>query len=189
MSMRKFMRATEPDVLREHSEAWGQEWARKHGEEKTFAWPQKNGKPLNHILLPALKEQTQEHCSFCDAYPVSPPGTETIEHFRPKSVYHEDAFSWGNLYYCCNHCQKQKQEKFDEKLLRPDELGYRFDDYFRWDFISGHLLPNDAPNVSDENRERAKLTIKMYGLNVGHPEVRLNQLRKCPQPEIGRAHV
>jgi hypothetical protein len=54
---------------------------------------------VNQKLLPLLKNQTQDHCSFCDAFPVDPPSIPTIEHFRPKTAFPKEAFKWENLYY------------------------------------------------------------------------------------------
>ena len=175
MSMRKFLRGEEPPVLAKHGKEWGREWEPrcKGG---GFYWHEHGNRKVNHILLDGLKKQTQNHCSFCDAYPVAPPGQDNIEHFRPKSQYPLEAFAWDNLYYCCNFCQGQKREKFDEKLLRPDAPGYRFDDYFRWDYTSGDLHPN--PGAPLENRERARITIEMYGLNTAHPQSRCDERDK-----------
>jgi hypothetical protein len=62
-------------------------------------WHEIDGAKVNQKLLPLLKNQTQDHCSFCDAFPVDPPSIPTIEHFRPKTAFPREAFKWENLYY------------------------------------------------------------------------------------------
>lgn len=170
--MRKFNRLPEPEFLRGVWESWGAKWeTRKANDPKeSFSWRQVDGEPVNHKLLPHLKAQTQDHCSFCDNYPVSPPSLDTIEHFRPKSKYPREAYRWTNLYYCCMACQL-KNDDFDEAALRPDADDYEFDRYFRWDFTRGTLEVNDK--ATPDNQRRAEVTRALYRLNIGHPQFRL----------------
>ncbi len=98
MSMRQFNRGDTPPVLTEHGEAWGREWEQRQKAGGTFHWHKVVGQSVNQSLVPILAEQTQGHCSFCDAYPVSPPSLATIEHFCPKSKFPLLAFVWDNLY-------------------------------------------------------------------------------------------
>jgi uncharacterized protein (TIGR02646 family) len=143
-----------------------------------------DGEPVNRKLLPPLRAQTQDHCSFCDNYPICPPSKHTIEHFRPKSRFPREAYRWENLYYCCDHCQ-QKGEEFEEGLLRPDAEDFEFDRYFRWEFTKGELLPNDL--ATPEDQHRAQVTIRLYRLNEGHPACRKraqHQRGKDPQAPL-----
>jgi uncharacterized protein (TIGR02646 family) len=175
--MRKFQRLPEPDFLATHSENWGIEWERRRAAnaKAQFHWHTVDSVPVNQKLLPLLKEQTQAHCSFCDGFPVSPPSIDTVEHFRPKSVYPREAYRWTNLYFCCMHCQ-QKGEKFDELLLRPDADDYEFDRYFRWDFTLGTVEVN--PKATEDDQRRAEVTRTLYGLNTNHPSLRKAWLRR-----------
>jgi len=176
--MRKFKRLDAPDFLIEKWEEWGKEWERRHSENNraSFYWHQVDNEAVNHKLLPTLKAQTQDHCSFCDNYPVSPPSVDTIEHFRPKTTHPSLAYQWENLYYCCVYCQGAKQEKFDEALLRPDAIDYDFDRFFRWDFTRGPLEVNER--AADEDKKRAQVTIELYRLNDRHPSLRLREQHK-----------
>ncbi len=175
--MRKFHRAAEPSCLAENWERWGANWERRRAADggARFDWPSVAGEPLNQIILPTLKAQTQEHCSFCDNF-VSPPGIDTIEHFRPKTEFPQEAYHWPNLYFCCPFCQQQKRDQFHEALLAPDHLEYEFERFFRWDYTSGDLLVN--PQASAADQERAALTIRIYGLNQRHPALRRRELRR-----------
>lgn len=177
--MRKFERIAEPVFLAERWERWGLEWEQRRVEKPAaqFHWHEIDGEKVNQKLLPLLKAQTQNHCSFCDAFPVSPPSIDTIEHFRPKTVFPRDAYRWTNLYFCCAHCQ-QKGEAFDEALLCPDAADYQFDRYFRWDFTTGEMKVNGL--ASPEDQHRAEITIRLYRLNQGHPMFRRLALKNRP---------
>jgi uncharacterized protein (TIGR02646 family) len=176
--MRAFKRGTTPGILETNWETWGQAWEERknHNPAACFHWHQHENTPVNQLLLPPLKEQTQAHCSFCDIFPVSPPGQETIEHFKPKQTFPRFAYKWDNLYYCCSFCQGKKLEKFDGNLLSPDTINYEFDRYFRWDFTNGYLLVNEQASLED--KKRASITIEIYGLNEGHPFLRMRELRR-----------
>ncbi len=169
--MRKFDRVRQPDFLAENWEAWGLNWEERHiaSPGRDFYWHIIDRTPVNQLLLKPLMQQTQEHCSFCDAHPVCPPSDPTIEHFRPKADYPRQAFQWENLYFCCRHCQT-KEGSFSEDVLKPDESGYDFDRYFKWDHTTGILEVNPAGEPDD--RERARKTIEYFRLNVGHPTYR-----------------
>ncbi len=171
--MRKMDRLPCPQILIDR----GTEWTEQHG--GSGYWPTINRKKLNHILMDeGLRGQTQAHCSYCDSFPISPPGDETIDHFRPKASHPELAYIWENLFYCCNYCQRKN---YEQGLLKPDEPGYEFERYFQWDFESLHVLPNEVATTEDQYR--ATLTIRCLKLNQGHPECRkhaLKNFKNCP---------
>jgi uncharacterized protein (TIGR02646 family) len=175
--MRKFARGVAPEFLVGKWQAWGEEWERRRAEnpKASFHWHVVDGEAVNQKLLPVLKAQVQNHCSFCDSYPVSPPSVDTVEHFRPKSQFPREAYKWENLYFCCCHCQA-KGEDFDEALLRPDAEDYSFDRYFRWDFTTGRLEVNERAPREDQNR--AQVTVELYRLNEEHPSLRRRELRR-----------
>ena len=167
--MRKLARVEEPVFLADKWERWGLDWEQRRindGAGANFHWHQIDNEPVNQKLLPLLKAQTQDHCSFCDGFPVNSASVETIEHFRPKTTFSREAYHWTNLYYCCTHCQT-KGAYFDEALLQPDANDYQFDRYFRWDFTTGRIEINGlAPEVE---RNRSRITIDFYHLNEFHP--------------------
>src|SRR5262249_7037895 len=105
--MRRFRRLERPDFLTDKWEQWGTQWEqrRKENPAASFHWHKVGNEPVNQKLLVTLKKQVQDHCSFCDIFPVSPPSNDTVEHFRPKTKYPKEAYKWENLYYCCDHCQ------------------------------------------------------------------------------------
>ncbi|MCP5528492.1 MAG: TIGR02646 family protein [Verrucomicrobiales bacterium] len=171
--MRKFRREAAPEFLAGRWEAWGREWEERQRKGGSFHWHQVDGEMVNQRLLPGLRAQTQDHCSFCDAFPVSPPSDPTIEHFRPKSRFPREAYHWPNLHFCCRFCQQQKRERYEEDALRPDADDYEFERYFRCDFTTGMILVNER--ASPEDQRQARATIDLYGLNRDHPAWRKQQ--------------
>jgi uncharacterized protein (TIGR02646 family) len=167
--MRKLLRAAEPAFLSPRWEKWGKEWTERQARRQPFYWHEIDGEPVNRTLLPLLKAQTQDHCSFCDNFPVSPPSLDTIEHFRPKAMYPSDAYHWANLFFCCMHCQ-QKDGPFSKSVIAPDAPDYEFDRYFRWDHTQGTLEVNE--NATPEEQAQARETIRFFRLNIDHPTVR-----------------
>src|SRR4051794_31275216 len=120
--MRKFDRADEPAICTEYSAKWNAQWvARRNANPKAaFRWYSIRNQSARDHLLPILHAQSEGHCSFCDAFPVGGVSNKTIEHFRPKSRLPEYAYTWTNLYYCCDACQNAKREEWDEILLHAD---------------------------------------------------------------------
>lgn len=133
--------------------------------------------------MPSLREQTQRHCAFCDGYPIEGISNETIEHFQPKALFPSFAYTWTNLYYCCDACQTAKGTKWDASLIRPDEADYTFGHYFEFDFTTGEMRPNVLASEADQ--QRAATTIRMYGLDS--PARRRNreeELRKASKNPV-----
>ena len=163
--MRKQIRPAEPAILIEHGTRWTQQWIelRKRNPAAQFSWYVVNGEPANVLLMPFLRDMTQEHCAFCDAFPFSDRSPETIEHFRPKSLFPEVAYHWVNLYYCCARCQGEKGGQWDDRLLSPDAPDYSFERYFFFEFTTGALRPN--PQATKEDQDRARETIRIYNLD------------------------
>ncbi len=131
-------------------------------------------------LVMELSKLTANHCCFCDILPVSKGEIRpTVEHFRPKSKekFPHLAFSWENLFLCCDQCQSYKLGKYDILLLKPDEPGYEFEQYFDINFKEGTLQPRSSQN--DEQNKRAAITIDLYGLNKDNrPTARKRELKK-----------
>ncbi len=158
--MRKQTRPPEPDVLRENAATWNQEWVQKaaSGNAANFSWHGAREK-----IVTALQQMNQAHCCFCDCFPLADRSNEPIEHFRPKSRFHDEAYTWANLYYICEACNTAKREKFEAELLRPDSQDYEFQEYFDFDHTNGEMRPN--PTVDIANQARAASTIRIYDLD------------------------
>ena len=157
-----------PQVL-DQANSWTDAWntRRQNDSAAAFKWPIVDKKPLNQHLLPDLMKMTAEHCAYCDGWPLGTTGQPTIDHFRPKSQFPDQAFQWPNLFPSCERCQGQngKADNWHNDLLKPDATDYTFERYFRYDPSSGRLEPD--PEAPAEDQTRAKTTIDLLGLNSG----------------------
>ena len=170
--MRKQLRPAPPDEFRQHSDKWNSQWAdlRTRNPAASFSWYAVGNRSSREIALPVLREMNQGHCSFCDVFPLDDRSSEPIEHFKPKTrpEFHREAFSWDNLFYCCEFCQKTKRERWDTEFppLRPDDPEYLFHRYFRFVYSTGAIEPNPLLKASSPDEwERARVTIDFYGLD------------------------
>ena len=187
--MEKIERTNAPAWLNKNWKKWGEDWATKYAaapKSSPFQWRQYEKKGWKDLVR-ELAAITKNHCSFCDAYPMGRRIKYTIEHFRPKTKFPEEAYKWGNLFLCCGLCQ-EKREEFDECLLKPDENYYSFDKYFEIDWPTGELIPNR--DASEQDQARARITIRIYRLNNnGKPDDRLEELEQFEQmnsPDIDK---
>jgi uncharacterized protein (TIGR02646 family) len=170
-----------PTVLKENQKKWSSAYQirRSKDEGAEFFWPEINKTPLNQHLLPALKQMTDEHCAYCDGYPLDTICTPTIDHFQPKSKFPELAFTWDNLFLCCQFCQgsEGKADSWNADALKPDQADYQFEKYFYYEYETGRLHPNSSATPDDQHR--AEATIKLMGLNKGgRPEARKRDLKR-----------
>jgi uncharacterized protein (TIGR02646 family) len=167
--MRKLERPPEPEVLQLKSAQWNQQWVelRRKNPSAQFTWYSHKGKTVRDWLVDELREMTQSHCTFCDAWPMDDQSLESIEHFRPKhdERFQHLAFTWTNLYYCCDKCQNLKRGQWEDELIAPDEAGYEFEDFFEFEVSTGVIAPNRC--ARPEIQKRAEATIRIYGLNEG----------------------
>lgn len=172
--MEKIERTHAPPWLKEKSIEWGNEWAQKYKKNKKSVFRWRNNKKKGYKdLIKELSTITKAHCSYCDVQPMGRI-PETIDHFRPKSIFPELAYEWSNLFLCCGNCQK-RGEKFDEKLLKPDDTSYDFEKYFDIDWLTGEIIPNKSAKANDI--QRALVTIKLFKLNKnGKPKDRIKEL-------------
>jgi uncharacterized protein (TIGR02646 family) len=167
----KLSRSECPKWLADNCAKWSNQWQAKRENEKKrndWNWYIYQKSPINQLLLPLLIADTKHHCSYCDKRPI---GVETIDHFKPKSSYPLDSYSWENLFVACYDCQVSRWEDYQEILLKPDEIEYEFETYFYYDEYSGELSPSGEEDSIEY--ERADFTIKSFKLNErGLPEAR-----------------
>jgi uncharacterized protein (TIGR02646 family) len=161
------MRGPAPDVLVREGAQIGRDYAARRRErpQHRFQWPRRDGQSVLEIVRDALAAMTAEHCSYCDGHPLDATATQAVDHFRPKSrpEFYELVCEWTNLFLTCTACNHAKQERWDEALLRPDELEFRFERYFEYRPDSGRLEP--AAAATPEEQHRAARTIAIFDLN------------------------
>jgi uncharacterized protein (TIGR02646 family) len=171
--MMKFHRPAQPPFLQEKYKSWGKAHHERRLDNPSapLVWRTYQGTRVNELILAALNVVANDHCAFCDGYPLSTFARQTIEHFRPVSQYPRLAYVWGNLFICCDHCQAAKRDQFDKLLLKPDALDYEFEQYFMVNYRTGEIEVNLG--ATEEDQQRAELTIKIYTLNKpGRPQSR-----------------
>lgn len=160
--MHKLNRLPQPVCLEANAAKWTDAFAaaRQQNPKYQFRWPQPD---CYQSVRKRLLEMTKTHCAFCDGL-LGAESRETVEHFRPKSQFQSLAYQWDNLFPCCDMCQSQKREQFDDGLLKPDETDYAFMRYFVVNFKTGEIEP--SPHADEPLQNRAKVTIQIYGLNL-----------------------
>ncbi len=172
--MRKLNRLEPPACLFENYWVWTQDFVLARQENPSFSFSWRN-KACYQELRQVLSTMTQGRCSFCDGS-VGSESRETVEHFKPKSIFPDLAYTWSNLFICCDVCQG-KGDQFDELLLKPDETDYAFERYFINNYKSGEIEPN--PAAPEEDQRRAVITLSLYQLNKEiRRSLRLRELKR-----------
>lgn len=178
--MRSFDRSSvlEPLWLIKYWKKWSTTFRKKlyhPTKKKKFVWATYKKIKVHIRLRPTLKLTTQDHCSFCDGFPLENTGVK-IEHFKPSSLYPDISYKWDNLFYCCVNCNENKNDRYSWALLKPDSSGYDFWNFFDFNFTTGIISPK--PGITKRDFVRAKTTIDFYGLNkFGRPESRIDEIQ------------
>ncbi|MDA5536112.1 TIGR02646 family protein [Yersinia mollaretii] len=173
--MYKITRTAPPKSLTINHEAWNQRYQADKASTpaKSFRWYNAACYQETRELLISM---TQGHCAFCDG-PLGAESRETIEHFKPKSAFPELAFTWENLFPCCDRCQGQKLEKYDDALLKPDDVTYEFERFFIANYATGEITP--SPQACAVEQHQAQVTIEHYGLNLPQRKLARRKELKC----------
>ncbi len=196
--MMKFTRPPAPACLKDNYRnsrrpnyrRWGHNYkkARDKNNQVTFRWRSYKRETVDKAIREKLVEMTSNHCSFCDSYPLGTSSHQSIEHFRPKSKNPRLAYTWANLFLCCDVCQSKKGEDYNRKLLKPDRSDYSFNKYFIVNYSTGEIEARPYTDEKDrEKRERAEITIRLYGLNDdGRPVSRLRNRKRYKKLTAGK---
>ena len=161
--MHAWSRPEEPEELRTQRAALTRAFVKEHratGMTPSCEWPKvRNADGELMTLQKLLSEHMEQHCSYCDSL-MGYPSRDTIDHFLPKKHFPCLAYMWSNLYLCCDGCQR-KGTRYDKRALRPDEPGYSFSRYFRYE-RDGFLI---VIAQDEEDRKRAQITLEVLDLN------------------------
>lgn len=77
----------------------------------------KNGSYREKDVIDRLKEDFHDKCYICELKGLQDP---EVEHLLPhkNGRYQERKFDWNNLFWCCGHCNKVKNnEKYDAGII------------------------------------------------------------------------
>lgn len=113
-------------------------------------------------VLECLKQDFYNKCYLCEEKAIS---KIEVDHFLPhlNGTHLDRKFDWGNLFFCCGHCNGTKGSNQDTLL---DCTSANDDVYnsLRYDFVS---FPKEAVNISvvntnDKSENTAKLLNQIY---------------------------
>jgi uncharacterized protein (TIGR02646 family) len=168
-----FKRGDNP-LSSEEEKTLGEWWSNKYLNQRSKAVWSWKGK--SEIIGKALFDCHKDHCAYCDCHPLKYDRGFEIDHFKPKKKFPLEAFTYSNLFPCCNECNK-KGNSYHISLIKPDEISYKFEDYFRYDSFTGKIIANNSK--SEENQKRANTTIEIFKLNIGaKPRNRKTAIKK-----------
>lgn len=115
-----------PKVLQDNAQAWTSTLLaliQEHGTYKKIPQTIKEA-ALKHYRHQEIKdilfESTYRKCAFCEGFPEDN-GNIEVEHFHPKSLYPEEAFSWENFLPCCRKCNgaKDAHDTKTQPIINP----------------------------------------------------------------------
>jgi hypothetical protein len=146
-------------------------------------------KPQNSVFKEVRRTLTRmcagaRRCSYCEDN-----FADEVEHIKPKDLYPEEVFVWGNYLYACGPCNSPKQNKFavfsqitgemivvtrkqDEPIVPPEKgepifINPRFEnalDFMELDLFDTFYFVPLFPEGTNEFI-RAKFTIETLRLN------------------------
>ncbi|CAA6815969.1 MAG: TIGR02646 family protein [uncultured Sulfurovum sp.] len=114
-----------------------------------------------------LRQIYKNKCAFCEQEIFQSTNnkmrdnTSTVEHYRPKGKYYWLAFSWDNLLWCCNGCNKHKDENFEVLNSKVE-----YDERFRESIHSSTMLYNTREKPKIINVELENI-VKEIGFKDG----------------------
>lgn len=169
--MMPLRRAAPPSFWASKEKAWLDRWWRGENENiDPLSW-QQDRRHLSGWFHEGVRSESLELCAYCDGR-LGEQSAATIDHFFPRRTFPALVLCWDNLYPACDACnEKCKGVRWSCHLLRPDAdlvAGAQADEecfayWFSIDPASGRLTP--APQAARRARARARLTIRVFGLN------------------------
>jgi uncharacterized protein (TIGR02646 family) len=162
--VRRFARQPEPPWWGEYERRWLYETQGRTVD--PLAWKRDRRTLAEHFHDGVRASEEPARCAYCDGQ-LGVESRRTVDHFIPEQRCRALAMTWINLYPACDQCNSGfKTTKGSCALLRPD-----VDPVEAWlDFHpeTGRLEP--APVLERRTRARARLTIRVLGLN---------EIRRC----------
>lgn len=149
-----------PQILQDKQTEWTDHLlalVSKYGNYKNIPQEEK-ASALTHyrhkdITIPLFASSHQK-CAFCEGSPKDS-GNIEVEHFYPKSIYHDKAFDWDNFLPSCRKCNDSKltHDVGVEPILNPYDKD--FDPSQQFEFVLARMKGKT---------EIAKRTIDVCGL-------------------------
>lgn len=114
--------------------------------------------PLWRHCLPQLAEAYQRICAYFGLHVESITGSDTVDHYVPKSLDVRQAYEWANYRFACARMNARKGVV--AQVLDPFEVE---DGWFQLELVRFQLIP--APDLASELAARIETTIQLLGLN------------------------
>jgi hypothetical protein len=133
----------------------GHEFLRKTSNPTTKDW---NNHSYWTRILNDLYIAYSSICAYSCHWIPCDTGAKTVEHFKPKNKYPQDAYRWGNYRLVCSTLNGRKGDR--EDVLDPFTL---LEGWFVIDFPS--LLIHPSSDIAAEEAELVTKTIRRLGLN------------------------
>ena len=158
--MHQLDRPPAPDCLSNYQHG-RDNWGRVTPADKTKIWA-------------SLNVMQGNRCAYCECHIRTEPDSHHahIEHFRQRSRHPQGTFDWNNLFGSCNRpdsCGKHKdgQAYQPQDLIKADQENPEY--YLRF-LPDGQVAPAD--NLTEQERHRAKETIRIFNLNGSLRQIR-----------------
>jgi len=127
------------------------------------------GEYKDKVNKEALRQSTSGKCMYCESK-IEHNSFAQVEHIKPKSKFPELEFEWENLGYCCQSCNTNKWQKYDEVTPFINPYNEKPENYLV--FLGFMAYPN-------QGSERGEYSIKELELNrAGLIERRKEKLDK-----------
>jgi len=114
-----------------------------------------NGDYADKINKEALRKSTSGKCMYCESK-IEHNSFAHVEHIKPKSKFPELEFVWENHGYCCQSCNTNKWQKYDEVTPFIDPYSEKPENHLV--FFGFFLYPK-------QGSERGEYSIKELQLN------------------------
>lgn len=150
----------EPPYFNEKIRIPGNNWLRLNSSPRRF-------KNLWRNCLKDMHKQYNGICCYYVIYIELDSGTESIDHFAPKSKYADKAYEWTNFRFCCIQANRRKQNY--EDVIDPISLEK---DILKLDFGTGEIFYDETIS----SVQKALLDSTIFRLKLNNPA--LCQMRK-----------
>ncbi|WP_179998174.1 MULTISPECIES: HNH endonuclease [unclassified Acinetobacter] len=149
-----------PQILQDKQKEWTDHLlslVSKYGSYKEIPKEEK-ASALSHYrhkdITTPLFDSSYQKCAFCESTPKDS-GNIEVEHFYPKSIYHDKTFDWENFLPSCRKCNDSKlaHDVGVEPILNPYESDFDPSEHF--EFTLARMKGKT---------EIAKMTIDVCGL-------------------------
>lgn len=168
--MRNVDRTEEPAVLKRNARRWTEELlaAIEEANASDDSVPDAKWNRYNHRdVKEELKRMYSGLCCYCESR-IGDVAYEHIEHRKPKKLFPESTFAWGNLHLGCPMCNGAKSDKWDEDFPILDAVEDRP--------ISAHL----TFHLSKVGVERAPLSDR-GAVTISHTNLNREALAQTRQ--------